>query len=306
MDAQVYPDSKNTEFQINSIVKSILSILFGIAIDHGFIESIDQPLTDFFPEEELDNFDYRKEAITLEHLLTMTPGLDCRDSYMFDWDWSDPQWARINDWVQYFVDLPMISTPGNRFAYCNSDARVLSVILTKATGMTAHQFANKYLFGPLGMRVNNWNSFQGIYTDGSRGIKIRTKQLARIGQLVLNGGVWEGQRIVSEEWLEESTQQYIDGNLEDYYGYMWWVNESGFFTGIGYGGQYMYVVPWADLVVLFMSRNSSVSINIPPHLLWQYIFNAVVSKDALDENPEEYQRMLDVVDELKQYRITNN
>jgi len=285
-------------FQINSIVKSIMSILFGMAIDKGYIESVDQPLTDFFPAETLDNFDYRKEAITLEHLLTMTPGLDCRDSYQFDWDWSDPEWRQISDWTQYFVDLPMVSTPGNRFAYCNSDARVLSVIFTKATGMTAHTFANKYLFGPLGLRVNDWNTFQGRYTDGARGISIKPVDLARIGQLVMNDGVWEGERIVSEEWLEQSTQPYIEGNLEDYYGYMWWLNESGFYAGIGYGGQYMYVVPWADLVVIFSSRNSDVSFNIPPHILWQYIFKSIVSKEALDENPEEYQRMINAIDDF--------
>ena len=306
LDAYVYPNSGNSLYQINSIVKSILSLLFGIAIDQGYIESVNQPLTDFFPEESMDNFDYRKEIITLEHLLTMTPGLDCRDSYQFDWDWSDPQWLLINDWVQYFIDLPMVSTPGNRFAYCNSDARVLSVILTKATGMTAQVFANKYLFGPLGLRIDSWNNFQGVYTDGARGIRIRPIDLARVGQLVLNGGVWEGQRVVSEEWVEQSTQQYIEGNLEAYYGYLWWVNESGFYSGIGYGGQYLYVVPWADLVVVFTSSNSNVSINIPPHLLWQYVFRSIESKETLDENPEAFQRLLNAIDDLKQYRQVLN
>ncbi len=298
LDAYVHPYSKNNPFQINSIVKSIMSILFGIAIDQGYIESVDQPLTDFFPAESMDNFDYRKEAITLEHLLTMTPGLDCRDSYMFNWDWSDPQWREIDDWVQYFIDLPMVSFPGTRFAYCNSDARVLSVILTRATGMTAQGFANKYLFGPMGLKVNDWNTFQGAYTDGARGIRIKPVDLARVGQLVLNDGVWEGERIVSEEWLTQSTQPYIEGNQEDHYGYLWWLNESGFYAGIGYGGQYMYVVPWADLVVVFMSSNGSDSVNIPPHLLWQYIFKSIVSKEALDHNPEQYQRMLNAVDDL--------
>jgi CubicO group peptidase (beta-lactamase class C family) len=298
LDAYAYPYSKNNSYSINSIVKSIMSILFGIAIDQGYIESVDQPLTDFFPAESMDNFDYRKEAITLEHLLTMTPGLDCRDSYMFNWDWSDPQWREIDDWVQYFIDLPMISFPGSRFAYCNSDARVLSVILTRATGMTAQGFANKYLFGPMGLKVNDWNTFQGAYSDGARGIRIKPIDLARVGQLVLNDGVWEGQRIVSEEWLNQSTQPYIEGNLEDNYGYLWWLNESGFYAGIGYGGQYMYVVPWADLVVVFMSSNGTESFNIPPHLLWQYIFKSIVSKEALDSNPEGYQRMLDAIDDL--------
>jgi len=208
LDAYVHPYSKNNPFQINSIVKSIMSILFGIAIDQGYIESVDQPLTDFFSAESMDNFDYRKEAITLEHLLTMTPGLDCRDSYMFNWDWSDPKWREIDDWTQYFIDLPMAAFPGTRFAYCNSDARVLSVILTRATGMTAQGFANKYLFGPMGLKVNDWNTFQGAYSDGARGIRIKPIDLARVGQFVLNDGVWEGQRIVSEGWLNLSTQPY--------------------------------------------------------------------------------------------------
>lgn len=122
----------------------------GIAISEGYIDSVDQPVIDFFPERTAANLDANKKAMTLEHLLTMTSGLECQDSYMYLWSGLN-QMMESDDWIQFMIDIPMVEEPGTRFEYCNGASFLLSAIIQQNTEMNTLDFAHEHLFGPLGI-----------------------------------------------------------------------------------------------------------------------------------------------------------
>ena len=140
---------------IHSCTKSIISALIGIAIEQGYIESVKQPVLSFFPTRTAANLDANKEAMTLEHLLMMASGLECRDSYLYRWRGLN-QMRQTDDWVQFMLDLPMAEPSGTRFEYCNGASFLLSAIIQETTGMSASEFAEAHLFGPLGISDVEW------------------------------------------------------------------------------------------------------------------------------------------------------
>ena len=149
-DVTFSPFTRDERHMLYSCTKSVVSALIGIAIEKGYIESINQPLLDFFPERRVENLNENKQAITLEHLLTMTTGLECRDSYAYNFS-GLIEMRNSNDWVQYVLDLPMLNTPGTYFEYCNGASFLLSAIIQETTGLTAHDLAQENLFAPLGI-----------------------------------------------------------------------------------------------------------------------------------------------------------
>ena len=149
-DVAVHPFSPNSTHIIHSCTKSIVSALIGIAIEQGHIEHVKQPVESFFPGRAIAYLDGDKRAMTLEHLLTMSSGLKCRDSYLYRWRGLQRMRAS-DDWVQYLLDLPMAEAPGTRFEYCNGASFLLSAIIQETTGMTALEYAETNLFGPLGI-----------------------------------------------------------------------------------------------------------------------------------------------------------
>jgi len=182
-------DSKHHLF---SATKSVLSMLIGIAIDKGYIKGVDQRVLDFFPDRTILNLDERKEALTLKHLLTMSSGFDCPDlgnetvgQLMGSWDWD-----------QFALDLPMSGNPGDSYQYCNANTHLLSTILTKATGMSALDFAHEHLFGPLGITDVRWDSDHSDRgrSIGFTGLWMSPQDLAKLGLLYLEGGVWEDEQ----------------------------------------------------------------------------------------------------------------
>ena len=150
LDAYFYPFSKGEKHIIHSCTKSIMSALIGIAIDKGYIQNVDQPIMDFFPDKEFANMDDLKKSITLEDLLMMASGLKCRDSYLYRWVGLF-EMRSSPDWAQYVLDLPMTEAPGEKFEYCNGVSYLLSVIIQNTTGIKTLDFARKHLFGPLGI-----------------------------------------------------------------------------------------------------------------------------------------------------------
>jgi CubicO group peptidase (beta-lactamase class C family) len=238
-DAAIYPYEQDTKHIIHSCTKSIVSTLIGIAIEQEYIDGVQTPVLDFFPGRSVENIDENKKSMTLEDLLTMSSGLNCRDSYLYRWSGLNEMRAS-SDWVQHMLDLPMAETPGTRFEYCNGASFLLSAILTETTGMSAHEFADKHLFGPLGIADVIWpTNPQGI-NIGWGELKMRPQDLAKIGYLYLRGGEWDGEQIVPSLWVEESTRKHISGTLEDGYGYQWWVDDSGIFMAVGYAGQFIF------------------------------------------------------------------
>ena len=237
LDACFHPYKKDSWHIIHSCTKSITSALIGIAIDKGYIESVKTPVLEFFPERTAANLDENKKALTLEHLLSMSSGFQARDSYLYNWQGLAKMRAS-RDWIQYVLDLPMADAPGIKFDYSNCVSFLLSAILQESTGTNALAFAREHLFGPLGIHEVDWpSSPQGI-TLGWGGMRMKPLDMAKIGFLYLNKGVWEGKQVVPSSWVEASTREQIKaGTLSDGYGYQWWVDEDGYYMALGYSGQ---------------------------------------------------------------------
>ena len=276
VDAAVYPYDQNTTHPIHSCTKSIVSALIGIGIEEGNIESVQVPVLDFFPDRLADNIDANKEEMTLEDLLTMTSGFDCTDSYLYRWSGLN-QMRGSEDWIQFMLDLPMTATPGTQFEYCNGASFLLSAIITETSGVSAFEFAKTHLFGPLGITDVVWpTNPQGI-NIGWGELSMLPHDLAKIGYLYLREGQWDGEQIVPSSWVEDSTQEYISATLEDGYGYQWWVDDSGVYMALGYAGQFIFVVPEKDMVVVFTSDLGESDFYVPQVLLGDYIIPAAES-----------------------------
>lgn len=257
-------DGMRTPHDLRSATKSITSLLVGIAIDHGAIAGVEEPvllrLKEAYPN--LRNPDPWKDAFTLEHLLTMRPGLACND-----WDanslGNEENMYPRRDWVRFFLDLPVQQPSLPLSRYCTAGVVTLGRVVKEATQQTTEQFVDAELFAPLGIRNYCWESFdEGQQVDTGGHFFLRSRDMAKIGQLVLQRGQWQGQQLISESWIDQSTRehsQYGDGQR---YGYLWWLrrapmNDTGvpYVTASGNGGQYIMIVPDYDLVVVFTGSN---------------------------------------------------
>jgi CubicO group peptidase (beta-lactamase class C family) len=277
----IYPDSRH---DVYSCTKSVISILIGIAIDEGYIEGVSEPVLNFFPEQSVANLDERKASMTVEHLLMMATGYNCRDSYLYGWDDLHRMRSSAN-WIQFVLDLPMIENPGSRFEYCNGASMVLSAILQEATGMSAFEFATEHLFSPLGISDVKWFSNPQGISIGYSELELRPEDMAKIGHLYVSDGLWNNEQIVSSSWVRASTRKYINATLQEGYGYHWWVDDSGIYMALGYGGQYIIVVPEEDLVVVFVSDLAERDFYLPEQLFYDYILPSIKSSDPLPEDP---------------------
>ncbi len=243
---------------LRSTSKSIRSILMGIAIENGFIDDINDPISKYLHHPiPKKNLDQRKTAITIRHLLTMSSGLDCND-----WDKkSKGQEDRVykkKDWLQYTLDLPMVNDPGSVSNYCSMGVVLIAEIISQASGMTIDQFAEKYLFTPLGITNVSWGhtSDKEVIPSGKR-LYMTPRDMAKIGQLILNEGMWNGKQLVPKRWIQEATTPKTKITGIDY-GYLWWnipfsVNGKVVVskTATGNGGQYIMVIPEMDMVAVF-------------------------------------------------------
>jgi len=255
-----YPNNilydRNTPHILYSVTKSVTSALVGIAIDKGYLKSVDQKVVDFFLDKTIANLDERKRNITLENLLMMTAGFDWNE---ITYGYSDPrnslaQALSSGNYVQYVLDRPMLYEPGEVFTYNTGNAQLLSAIITKSTGYVTDEFARKYLFEPIGITSEYWDKdAQGIPLGGSA-LELTPRDAARFGYLYLNNGVWDGKQIVPADWVTKSTS-----NIRSNYGYLWWINSLfEYYSASGLYGQRIFVAPKSDLVcVITTSKEES-------------------------------------------------
>lgn len=238
-------------FELRSATKSITSALVGIAIDRHLLRGLDEPIADLIPEPLAgDDVDSRKRRITLRHLLTMTSGLDWEESGALGYFNGQASWASV------ILGRPMAADPGRRFNYNSGNAHLLSTAVSRASRVSTLEFANRYLFGPLGFTIPvlQWKMDPSGVNAGGSALLLSLRQMAKIGYLYLNDGCWDGKQVVSADWVRQSTRAWSNPGEKngERYGFMWWLrNVAGHraFMAIGYGGQYIVVVPDLDLVV---------------------------------------------------------
>ncbi|WP_256757510.1 serine hydrolase [Cohnella sp. WQ 127256] len=247
--------SKDNLHKINSITKSVLSLLIGIAIERGELPSIQTSIAQYFPEA----LEESKEDVTIENLLTMTPGWDWPE--MGDWGGLPKPMINSPDWVKYILSRPMKYSPGKRMFYDSGSSHLLSAIVQKISGMTTADYAEKYLFKPLGIEQYRWHSDAKGISIGGFGLELKAPDLMKIGQLMLHKGRWNNEQLVPEHWVTKSTTAHH--HTYDHigsYGYHWWIMASddkpispAIYFAMGYGGQYIFVIPEHELIVTFAS-----------------------------------------------------
>lgn len=250
---------------VYSVTKSVISILLGIALDKGYIKNIEEKVLDYFPEYKVKRGEKKIQNITLRDILTMTAPYKYRLFAPYI------KYFTSSDWVEFSLDLLGGRGKVGTFRYTPLiGPDILSGILVRATGQSVLEFAAENLFEPLGIKVENNLLFEckeeqmafnqstdtsgwavdptGIHAAGW-GLTLTPMDMAKIGQLYLNGGMWEGKRIVSSKWVEDSTIEHSRWKKENLpYGYLWWVNEDGY-AAMGDGGNIIYVNTKKKLVI---------------------------------------------------------
>lgn len=253
---------------IYSCTKSILSAIVGIAVKKGIIRDVRQSIAPYFSNVDGVNLD-ALHSITVEHLLTMTPG--------FDWPDFDKLYKPMRaseDWVRYVINRPVVHKPGEAYTYNSGGSHLLSAIVTKAAGCDLAAFADEHLFRPLGIGTLKWSHQHGI-REGGTGLHLSARDMAKIGWLYVQGGVWEGKRLLTEQWIAASVKPSAKG-LTNYkppiygaYGYHWWIGPDYYFA-FGHGGQYLAVCHELQLVAVLRRGLSSRN-------------DAILSRKLLDE-----------------------
>lgn len=263
---------ESTLHGIMSCTKSFTSACIDIAIQQGYIENVHQSIFNYLPDHKEFNTG-SKTGITIEHLLTMTSGLEWNE-------WNAPHGTSANDIDRlYFecaddplrcvLERKMVAEPGESFTYNGGGILALGEILKNATGKNILEFARENLFDPLGIDTVYWSTFpEGEFDTGS-GMLLRPRDMLKFGVTYLNDGIWNGQRIITEDWVKKSSEIYrnnkrinipIEDSGRNGYGYTWWISKVGkdhdlMYRANGWGGQVIMVIPEKEMVVVFTSGN---------------------------------------------------
>lgn len=300
---------RNSLHVMASATKSVTSILVGIALDKKMITNVNRKIYELLPQYEGTNWIEKKYEITLEHLLTMTAGVDWLASTsgipLSDPRNDDAGLYRSYDPIKYTLEKELIEQPGSRYNYSTGVSTVLGEILKKASGLNPDKFAAKYLFYPLGIQNYKWKAYPNGTIDTGGGLYLRSRDMAKIGYMMLKKGKWRGNQIVSEEWVNESTKAQVQkiGNatMASDYGYQWHHGEikirdrsiEAFFAQ-GLGGQYIFIIPSMNMVVVFTYQHPESSGWMDGNLLLtKYIIPSVLPPAPLHKTTELNSRIID-------------
>ena len=250
---------ENTINPLCSTWKSILSLTLGICLDKGIIKSLDEPISRYLPQfAQLIEPWHR--LITIRHLLTMSSGIHFVGGVHYHCPMME-QMLRSKDWIAHIADVQMKATPGTLFLYKEWDVILLSALIGKACSGLAWDVAWEYLYKPLGIINNKWliqkkcHLNYNVDYDGNNDDNLTAKDMAKIGRLMLSGGCWEGQKIVSEAYIVDSVQPSQANNG---YGYLWWLSDKGYHAR-GFGGQEINIYPDKNVVAVVQATVTSSS-----------------------------------------------
>jgi len=250
LDITFYPFAKGVRHDVASACKIVPGLLIGIAIDQGFIGSVDDQVLSYFPDREIANRDARKEAMTIANLLAQRSGIDFSRA---DEMGSSP------DWVQWILDQPMISEPGEDYEYRDQNVHLANGVLAQATGMTPIQFARLFLFGPLHISDVRWQADPQGINNGGYDLQLLPLDFAKIGSLFLTGGSWRGTQIVSADWIDLSTTTYPGPPVSNWppqitTGFHWIIHSDlGVMDAAGSAGQIIRLAPEDDLAMVVVA-----------------------------------------------------
>jgi CubicO group peptidase (beta-lactamase class C family) len=239
-----------------SVTKSYTSALVGIALEQGYLSSLEQKMLDFFPDLASEITDNRKEQITVRQMLQMRAGYPWEETDATLWD---TLWD--GEYLSDIVSIPLTADPGSAFQYSNLTAHWLGIIVARAAGTDLKSFGDEHLFSPLGVEVgDDWNQDLDGYYIGCGDIQFTARDMAKFGLLYLNGGEYEGSQIISADWVQDSLQTYSQkawdniGRFHDIgYGYQWWSARAGEHDtnfAWGHGGNLIVLVHELDMVVV--------------------------------------------------------
>jgi CubicO group peptidase (beta-lactamase class C family) len=273
-----------TKHDLRSITKSVVSLVLGIAIGKGQIAGVDQPVLPLLPEYA-DLRSPQKDQITLRDLLTMSQGLAWNE----DLPYSDPanseeQMDTAPDPVRYTLSRPVETPSGQLFNYSGGSAIIIGRLLRKATGQPIDAYARTELFAPLGITEFEWFPVASGEPAAASGLRLRPRDTAKLGQLVLDHGAWHGKQVVPADWIATATAPHINASLLWFYGYQFWLGRSllhereiEWSLGLGYGGQRLFIVPALDMVVLVHAGlyHSPIQGAVPLTVLNRYVLPAL-------------------------------
>ncbi|MCY3963625.1 MAG: serine hydrolase [Acidobacteria bacterium] len=267
---------------VHSVSKSVTSLAVGIAMDQGLLPGVNTRLVHLLPHYAHRLREPPKNGITLRHALTMTAGLAWNETAGAFWNNADS--------VDYVLTRDVVAQPGTEFSYSSGLSHVIAEVNNRASGKSHLAFVQQHLFGPLGITTATWDPDLSGRHWGGTGLRIRPRDMAKIGQLTLQEGLWEGKRLVSREWIAEATRGQTAGIAEaPSYGYQWWIRPQGRYLAHGYNGQYIGVDPEADIVMTMITLSEQ---SPRPQETYRYYFEQLqdLARDAM--KPERRGRLV--------------
>jgi CubicO group peptidase (beta-lactamase class C family) len=272
----------NTIHNLASVTKSVTSLLFGIAVDKGLIKGVNEKLYTFYPQDSA-HFSGSKKNITLQNLLTMSSGLE--------WNENDIPYGNItNDIIQLFIvpdplkyilSKPLKEEPGTKFYYNGGGTNLLGNIVQRTSGLRLDDFAQKYLFDPLGIKLFKWVYINPGFVYSSGDLRVRPRDMAKLGLLVLNKGVYNGNQVISKEWIEQMITKHVFMPNDEGYGYQWWIKKYKLgkksfdsYYAAGWGGQRIMVFPELNTIVVFTCGNYSAK-DPAQEIIYRYILPSI-------------------------------
>jgi len=245
---------------LQSVTKSIASTAIGIALGRGDIKALDAPFLPYFRDKDVSRVDARLHRATLADLLTMRSGIEWheQDRPLDETNTTvQLEWSR--DWIQFTLNQPMDADPGTKWVYNSGGSQLLSGIIRAATGRFIDDYANEFLFRPIGIRDFSWKKTPTGHPDTEGGLYLAAPDLARIGYLYLRDGMWNGRRILPASWVKNATTRHAKAIAPNWdYGFQWWLtsrNGVDIWAGRGFGGQLLIVIPARDTVAVVNAWN---------------------------------------------------